>query len=201
MAKSDSYWIEQALAGSQEAFTRLLESYQRPVFSVIVRMVRDPALAEDLTQETFVKAFRALASFERERKFSSWLFTIAHHTTIDHVRRKQLPTVSLEGTDPDQEGPSRFENLAVATDASPEEDLAHRELADDLEDALGRLRPEYAEVIVLRFQQSLSYDEISEITGLPLGTVKTHLYRARKALAEALEQRGWDPEGSGVKRR
>lgn len=195
MQNRDIHWVERALQGSQEAYGRLLDLYQRPVFSIVVRMVRDPALAEDLTQETFIKAFRALATFDHRRKFSSWLFTIAHNTTIDHVRRKQLTTVSLEPGDEDQEGGS-LAFLAVASDPSPEEEMAHRELAIDLELALSKMRPEYAEVLILRFQQSLSYEEISEITGLALGTVKTHLFRARKALAAALERRGWEPRRS-----
>ncbi len=200
MPDRDQRWVEQALEGSQEAYRHLLEVYQRPVFSVVVRMVRDPALAEDLTQEAFVKAFRALDSFDRSRKFSSWLFSIAHNTTIDHLRRKQVPTVSLEpGGDDEQGGGLAF--LAVATAPSPDEVLAHGELAAALELALSGLRPEYAEVLALRFQQSMSYEEISGITGLALGTVKTHLYRARKALAVALEGRGWDPGAYAGKRR
>lgn len=199
MPARDQRWLERALDGSQEAYRYLLEEYQRPVFSIIVRMVRDPGLAEDLTQETFVKAFRSLETFDRSRKFSSWLFTIAHNTTIDYVRRKQLPTVSLEPAGNDQEASLAFR--AVADDPSPEEVVRHRELETDLESALADLRPEYAEVLVLRFQQDSSYEEIAEITGLALGTVKTHLYRARKALAEALEQRGWNPGESAKNRR
>jgi len=200
MPDRDQRWVEQALEGSQEAYRRLLELYQRPVFSIVVRMVRDSGLAEDLTQETFVKAFRGLGTFDRNRKFSSWLFTIAHNTTIDHLRRKRLPTVSLEPAGDDEEGGS-LAFLAVATDPSPDQLVAHSELAAALELALSGLRAEYAEVLVLRFQQSLSYEEISEITGLALGTVKTHLYRARKALAQALESRGWDTAGYGGNRR
>ncbi len=200
MPTRELQWVKQALGGSEEAYARLLELYQRPVFSIVVRMVRDPALAEDLTQETFVKAFRALGTFDRSRKFSSWLFTIAHNTTIDHVRRKQLPTVSLEPGDADDEG-GGLAFLAVSTVPSPEEALAHRDLAAALERALADMRAEYAEVLVLRFQQGLSYEEICEITGLALGTVKTHLYRARKALAEALIRAGWDPGEHAGKRR
>jgi RNA polymerase sigma-70 factor (ECF subfamily) len=192
MPNSDKRWVERALGGSEEAYRHLLEQYQRPVFSVIVRMVRDYGLAEDLTQETFIKAFRALDSFDRKRKFSSWLFSIAHNTTIDHLRRKQVPTVSLEPAGDDSES-SSLAFLAVATDPSPEQRVEHSELAAALEVALSGLRPEYSEVLVLRFQQGLAYEEISEVTGLALGTVKTHLYRARKALAEALAQAGWDP--------
>ncbi len=183
------------------AYEHLLETYQRPVFSIIVRMVRDHALAEDLTQETFIKAFRALESFDRSRKFSSWLFKIAHNSTIDHVRRKRVPTVSLDGTDRDEDAGWALANTAVSRGASPEDDFTRSELASDLESALVRLRPEYAEILLLRFQQNLSYEEISGILDLPLGTVKTHLYRARKALAEALEKRGWNPGVGGVERR
>jgi len=200
MPDRDQRWVEQALEGSQEAYRLLLELYQRPVFSIVVRMVRDPALAEDLTQETFVKAFRALGTFDRSRKFSSWLFTIAHNTTIDHVRRKRLPTVSLEPAGDDEEGGS-LAFLAVATDPSPDQHPVHSELAAALELALSGLRAEYNEVLVLRFQEGLSYEEISEITGLALGTVKTHLFRARKELAKALESRGWEPAGHAGNRR
>lgn len=201
MAKNERHWIAQAIDGSQAAYAHLLETYQRPVFAIIVRMVRDPALAEDLTQESFIKAFRALESFDPSRKFSSWLFKIAHNTTIDHVRKKSLPTVSLDGTDREDGGGPGLENTAVEPGASPEDDYTRRELAIDLESALGRIRPEYAEILVLRFQQCLSYEELAEITALPLGTVKTHLYRARKALAGALEEKGWNPGVGGVERR
>lgn len=200
MPNSETRWIERALTGSQDAYRHLLGQYQRPVFSVIVRMVHDAALAEDLTQETFVKAFRALESFDRNRKFSSWLFSIAHNTTIDHLRRKQVPTVSLEPPESDSERPS-LAFLAVAADPSPQERLEHSELARVLELAMATLRPEYAEVLTLRFQESLSYEEISDVTGLALGTVKTHLYRARKALAEALGRAGWDPGAYAGNRR
>ena len=86
----DRRLVEQALAGSERAYHDLVKRYERPVFSVILRMVRDRALAEDLAQETFLKAFRSLASYDRSRKLSSWLFTIAHNAAIDHLRRKRL---------------------------------------------------------------------------------------------------------------
>lgn len=200
MATGDAHWVSQALAGSEDGYRRLMELYQRPVFSVIVRMVRDAGLAEDLTQEAFVKAFRALASFDRKRKFSSWLFAIAHNTAIDYLRRKRLKTVSLDAEREDDAEVRRLENTAVSEQPSPEDVLSHRELGRTLEDALGTLRPEYAEVMLLRFQQGRSYEEIAEIVGLPLGTVKTHLFRARKQLAKLLEAKGWNPGQAGRKR-
>ena len=157
-------------------------------------MVRDRALAEDLAQETFVKAFRSLASYDRQRKLSSWLFTIAHNTTIDHLRRKRLATVPLE-VEGDEVSPV---DRAAAPDAeSPERVALRADLLRAFEAALTELRPDHAEVLVLRFQEGMAYDEIAEVMGLPLGTVKTHLHRARKALAARLHELGvYRPEGS-----
>lgn len=189
--QQDAELIQEALDGSQEAHRQLVLRYQRPVWGLLQRMVRDSMLAEDLAQEVFVKAFRALGTFDRTRKFSSWLFKIAHNTAIDYLRRKQLDTVALEtpAGEPDL--------LAVIPDSeseSPDSALQRQDLARDLEASLERLRPEYREVVLLRFHEGLSYEEIAEVTDLPLGTVKTHLFRARKAMARYLTARGWEPK-------
>jgi RNA polymerase sigma-70 factor (ECF subfamily) len=188
--KRDAALVRRALAGSQEAFADIVERYRRPLFSLIVRMVKDPALAEDLAQESFVKAFHALQSFDPDRKLSSWLFTIAHNATIDHLRRKRPDTVPLATS---EEGPNLVDRLAAPDGESPEEHALRRDLARAFEEELRRLRPEYAEVLVLRFQEGLSYEEIAEVAGVPIGTVKTHIFRARRALAERLAARGWEP--------
>ncbi len=201
MTTGDAHWIRLALQGSEEGYRHLVELYQRPVFSIVVRMVRDAGLAEDLTQETFVKAFRALGQFDLERKFSSWLFTIAHNTTIDHLRRKRLQTVSLDAGEDESGGvPAGFDPVATSEETSPGDRFTRSELGRALEAALGTLRPEYAEILMLRLEQGRSYEEIAEISGLPLGTVKTHLFRARKALARALSEAGWDPGAKGMER-
>ena len=150
-------------------------------------MVRDRALAEDLAQETFVKAFRSLGSYDRRRKLSSWLFTIAHNTTIDHLRRKRLATVPLE-VEGDEISP--VDRAAAPAAEGPERVALRADLLRAFEAALTELRPDYAEVLVLRFQEGMAYDEIAEVMGLPLGTVKTHLHRARKALAARLQELG-----------
>ena len=181
-----------ALAGSQDAYQDLLERYQRPVFGLVLRLVRDRSLAEDLAQEAFLKAFRALSTFQRERKLSSWLFKIAHNTAIDHLRRRQLETVPLET--PEREGPDLLDSLAGPERQSPESNVRRGDLAAALEEAVQRLRPEYRTVMELRFREGLSYEEIVEITGLPMGTVKTHIHRARKAMAASLETLGWTRE-------
>ncbi|MEO8503549.1 MAG: sigma-70 family RNA polymerase sigma factor [Acidobacteriota bacterium] len=189
MAISDAELVAQALGGSEAAYAEIVRRFERPLYSLILRLVRDPALAEDLAQDVFVKAIRALASYDPERKFSSWLFKIAHNTTIDHLRRRSLDTQPLEtGTD---ESIDPLQVIADESIADPEAEMHRRELAVALDRAVAGLRPEYREVMLLRFREGLAYEEIAAITGLPLGTVKTHIHRARKEMAEAMEKAGW----------
>jgi RNA polymerase sigma-70 factor (ECF subfamily) len=154
-------------------------------------MVRNDSLAEDLAQEVFLKAFRALDTFDQRRKFSSWLFKIAHNTAIDQLRRRQLDTVPLEVPDPDE--PNLVAVVPDARAESPASRAERRDLARAMQSAVENLKPLYREVVILRYQEGLAYEEIAEITDLPLGTVKTHLFRARKAMVAYLEARGWRP--------
>ena len=186
----DSELVREARKGSQRAYAEIVERYQRPLFSLVVRMVKDAELAEDLCQEAFIKAFKALDSYDHGRKFSSWLFKIAHNTTIDHLRRKRLQLESLEG-DQESDRPSHSQTLADETTASPEVRAESSDLGRALEACIGALREEYREVIVLRFVEGLAYQEIADITGLPLGTVKTNIHRARKDLAALIEKEGY----------
>lgn len=190
----DARVVALALEGSEDAYRELVERYERPVWSLVVRMVKDEAVAEELAQDAFVKAFRALDTYDPERKLSSWLFKIAHNTTLDHLRRKNLATVPLETDDDEWDLKQRLEDRATR---SPEAEASRGDLAAALEAAVGTLRPEYREVVVLRFGEGLAYQEIVEITGLPLGTVKTYLHRARKKLAARLTERGWGPGDVG----
>lgn len=190
-APEDIDLVREALSGSQDAFRDLVVRYQRPILSLIRRMVRSPSLAEDLAQEVFVKAFRALASFDQRRKFSSWLFKIAHNTAIDQLRRRQLSTVPLETSEQDE--PSLVNILADPGAETPATRVERMDLGKAIEEAVASLKPIYREVVILRYQEGLAYEEIAEISELPLGTVKTHLYRARKAMAAHLELRGFKP--------
>lgn len=187
-AATDAELVSGALAGSEDAYRRLVTRFQRPIFSLIVRMVRDRQLAEDLTQEVFIKAFRALSSYDHRRKFSSWLFKIAHNATIDHLRKGQLQTVPLE--DPTRDGADWVDRLEDGV-ANPEQLRQRVELADMLESAIGELRPAYREVMLLRHREELSYQEIAEVTAASLGAVKTNLHRGRQELAQILQRRGW----------
>lgn len=186
---SDPAVVIEARKGSEAAYRELLSRYERPVFSLIFRMVRDRETAEDLSQETFVKVLNNLDRYSPEFKFSSWLFKIANNLTIDHLRRRRLDTISIEGApDAVTSESARATSIAVVSqDESPLEELESRELGTAIERAIARLRPEYRACIMLRHVEDKSYEEIAEIVKLPLGTVKTYIHRARHELRAALE--------------
>ncbi len=186
---TDQQVVEFARSGREAAFRELVRRYQRPVFSLIYRMVRDRELAEDLAQETFIKVLNAIERYRPEFKFSSWIFKIANNATIDHLRRKELDTLSLEGG-PDATTPDRIEATALKigdTTENPLEELEARELGSAIERAIATLRPEYKACIILRHVEGRPYEEISEVLDLPLGTIKTYIHRARAELRELLE--------------
>lgn len=180
-----------AQGGSEEAFRELVRRFERPVYTLVLRMVRDPGTAEELAQDVFVKAYRRLDTYDPLRRIGSWLFKIAHNTTIDHLRRSSPDLVSLSA---DEEGGGLAAVLRNPAAESPEAAAERRDLARDLDRAINALRPEYRAAVVMRYQEGLSYEEISEAMELPLGTIKTHLHRARKELAETMRERGWAPE-------
>ena len=178
-----------AKQGRESAFRELVRRYERPVFSLIFRMVRDRETAEDLAQDTFVRVLNHIDRYRPEFKFSSWLFKIANNLTIDHLRKRQLDTVSIEGS---PHAASAAEAEATSLDVqslgeSPLDELESRELGTAIERAIARLRPEYRSCILLRHVEGRSYEEIAATLDLPLGTVKTYIHRARHELREALE--------------
>ncbi len=188
-AVSDQEVVALARQGREAAYRELVRRYERPVFSLIFRMVRDRALAEDLAQDTFVKVLNALESYRPEYKFSSWIFKIANNVAIDQLRRRELDTLSLDGAPGarTQEEVEATALQAVDRSESPLEELAARELGSVIEKAIAKLRPEYRSCILLRHVEGRSYEEIAEALDLPLGTVKTYIHRARHELREYLE--------------
>ncbi|MDZ7779271.1 MAG: sigma-70 family RNA polymerase sigma factor [Gemmatimonadota bacterium] len=177
-----------AARGREPAFRELLRRYERPVFSLVYRMVGDRTLAEDLAQEAFVRAFNAISSYKPSYKFSNWILKIANNHTIDYLRKKKLDTVSIDGSphaSTDEEvGRSRLD--LPADDESPHEYVENRELGGQIEEAIGSLREEYRTAILLRHVEGYAYDEIAEIMEVPLGTVKTYIHRARGELKDRL---------------
>ncbi|HXD47483.1 MAG TPA: sigma-70 family RNA polymerase sigma factor [Gemmatimonadaceae bacterium] len=185
----DADVVALAQQGRDAAFRELIRRYERPVFSLIYRMVRDRELAEDLAQDTFIKVLNHIDRYRPEFKLSSWLFKIANNVAIDHLRRRQLDTISIDGS------PHAQTSDAVAATSldlpdeqeSALDELASRELGTAIERAIGRLRPEYRSCIMLRHVEGRSYEEIAATLDLPLGTVKTYIHRARHELRRALE--------------
>lgn len=177
-----------AARGQEAAFRELLVRYERPVFSLIYRMVRHRSLAEDLAQEAFIRAFNAIGTYKTSYKFSNWILKIANNHTIDHLRKRKLDTVSIDGSPhastPDEISQSRV--VIASSDESPQEYVENLELGSQIEEAISELREEYRTVIVLRHVEGYAYDEIADIMDLPLGTVKTYLHRARAELRESL---------------
>lgn len=186
---SDQEVVEWALKGHERAYRELVRRYERPVFSLVYRMVRHRERAEDLTQETFVKALNALESYRPDYKFSSWIFKIANNAAIDQLRRKELETLSIDGAPDADSADTARESTLQLRDAgeSPLDELEARELGSAIERAIGQLRPEYRSCIILRHVEGYPYEEIAELLELPLGTVKTYIHRARNELKQILE--------------
>ena len=181
----DSELARLAELGREPAFRELLIRYERPIFSLIYRMVRDRELAEDLAQETFVRAFNAIASYNSSYKFNSWIFKIASNHTINYLRKGKLDTVSIFGTS--DEGLGDRELQIKSKTENPHEFTERRELGGRIEVAIGELREEYRMAILLYHVEGYSYEEIADIMDIPLGTAKTYLSRARKELKKHLE--------------
>jgi len=186
--QSDAELARQALAGSETAYRDLVARYATPAVNFVYRFVRDRSLAEDLAQEGFLRVYQRLGTYDPERKFSSWFFQVLRNITIDYLRVNRLPTASLDELQ-DESG----RQAAVDRDSvSPEQAAQQGELAVAMAAALARIRPEYRECVVLRYQEGLTHPEIAEILRLPSGTVKTYLHRARKELANLLAESGWN---------
>jgi len=172
-------WILQAQAGDHQAFAKLVDAYKGSVYNLTYRMLGNPADAEDAAQETFLRAYANLRSYDPSRKFSSWLLAIASNHCIDQLRRRRIQWVSVEDLPP-------WESLQART-PDPEETAVRR--ADDQHIAalLEKLPPDYRLAVVLRYWYDYSYEEIAEITNSTVSAVKSRLHRARRTLAALLE--------------
>ena len=180
--------VQLALQGRDLGARELIRRYERPIFSLVLRMVGDREAAEELAQDTFIKALNRLDTYRTELKFSSWLFRIANNAAIDHLRRRAPETVSLDGD-------RRAESLEAAAEGaiqladegpSPLEALEASELGATIAEAIAQLRPAYRACVQLRFIEDQSYEEIAVALDLPIGTVKTHLHRAKLELQTLL---------------
>jgi len=203
-ALTDAELVERALAGAEDGYRGLVTRYQRPVYNLLVQMLRNPALAEELAQDTFLRAFSRLGTYDARYRFINWILRIAHNLAVDALRRRSVSELSAD--DPNSPEVAARVTNAADPEADAGSEAERRQLARALDAALARLRPEYRRLVILRYHEDLSHDDISAVTGLPVGTVKSYLHRARAEMARHLEAAGWgrnpavQPPGPGGRR-
>jgi RNA polymerase sigma-70 factor (ECF subfamily) len=185
-AATDRELVATAATGIEGSFEELVRRYQRPISSYVYRMIGDYEAALDLTQEIFIKVYGSLSRYRSEFKFSTWIYKIAHNCAVDHLRRnagrERSLLAGLEG--------DHYELAIESGNPSPEQESERRERRLEIEFVVRSLPAAYRELIALRHSQDLTYEEIVEVTGLPLGTVKNRLFRAREMMRQQFVERG-----------
>lgn len=184
---TDIELIKQALEGDQQAYYEILKKYRAPLYNLLYRMVRNKMETEDLVQEAFIKAFSSLASYNDDYAFSTWLYKIAINNCIDFFRKKKLKTFPIDRPIESRDGDIKRELPDVSY--RPDRDLLTKEKDKLIEDAIQNLPEKYRTAIVLRHHEDKSYEEISVIMRIPLGTVKARIFRAREMLKKQLKHK------------
>lgn len=192
MNQQEQVWVQEAMTGDQQAFSKLVEAYQRPVYNLTYRMLGNPQEAEDAAQETFLRAYSKLNQYNPDRKFSTWVFSIANNHCIDRLRKRRATYVSIDDN-------PVLQNLE-SDSPRPEREAARSEQARELQNLLENLEPEYRTPLILRYWEELSYEEIAQSMDLTVSAVKSRLFRARKQMAEIYEQAeaATTPPSSGI---
>lgn len=185
---TDGELIEKAISGREIGFEELVNRYQRQITSYVYRMLNNYDAALDVTQEVFIKVYNSLEKYSSDYKFSTWLYRIAHNAAIDHMRRNSVPQQSLDIETKD----GTFQLQIESQQPNPEQLRERSEWRTEIESVVRCLPSAYRELILLRHGQDLSYDEIAEVTMLPLGTVKNRLFRAREMMREIFVERGFE---------
>lgn len=172
---NEKEWIRHAMQGDDDAFARVVEAYQVPVYNLCYRMVGEPMEAEDAAQETFLKAYRGLKRYDPERSFTTWLLSIASHHCIDQLRRKRILTLSFDDLLPRQEKPD------VAP--GPEAVMVNAESQEAVRELLQHLGWKDRAAVVMRYWYEMSYEEISQSLSISVSAVKSRLHRARRKMS------------------
>jgi len=183
--EEDEILIKEALAGKEKAFKLLLNKYREAIYHVILKIVHNQEEARDILQETFMKAFGSLSTYKSDYRFTTWLYRIAANSSIDYLRKKKIESLSLDQ-------PLEIKDGSVGIELpdwtyNPEVDLVSRQRQVSINEAIDSLPKKYQEVIVYRHKQDKSYEQIAEILGIPVGTVKARIFRARELLKKKLK--------------
>lgn len=184
-ADSDLLLVQHAVEGNQRAFELLVLKYQRRVARLVARMVRDSDLVDDVVQETFIRAYRALHQFRGEAQFYTWLYRIAVNTAkkaLVDLRRNPVMNESAFRARDDDDETSPVSN-ELSTDETPETVLAAKEIGEAVNSAMEALPEDLRQAVTLREIEGLSYDEIAEVMNCPIGTVRSRIFRAREAIS------------------
>jgi RNA polymerase sigma-70 factor (ECF subfamily) len=185
LKEEDIQLVARARTGDERAFKALLEKYERAVFTICLRMVRNREEATDLAQESFIKTFSSLDRYNPAYAFSSWLFKITSNLCIDHLRKRRISTFAMD--EPVEGEKGEFTRQYVAPDPTPDETFSRNEKMQKLDAGIAALPEHYRIMLVLRHQEDMSYEEIAESLAIPLGTVKARIHRAREMLRAILE--------------
>ncbi|MEN3184902.1 MAG: RNA polymerase sigma factor [Atribacterota bacterium] len=183
--QSDREIVREVLNGNPDLFEVLVARYEKPIFNYVYGMVRHRQDAEDLTQEAFVKAFFALKTYKESFEFSTWMYRIARNVCLDYFRRQKIRSFFSLNTPVGEEEEDEVGDFLPAG-KDPEEGVLEGELLEKVSEAVGKLPWKFREVIVLRYVEELPYEDIAQILGVPIGTVKTYLHRAKLRLKEML---------------
>jgi len=179
----ETTWIIQAQQGDDEAFTKLVETYQKPVYNLCYRMLGESEAAEDASQETFLKVYQNFARYDPQRSFATWLLSIAAHHCIDKLRRRRFNTFSI---DEDEEGQTELPDRSAP---DPEAETTRRQESDELHNCLQSLDPIDRAAVIMRYWQDCSEVEIAQALKLTVPAVKSRLHRARRVLADRWEEK------------
>jgi RNA polymerase sigma-70 factor (ECF subfamily) len=195
MDEEEARWVGEARGGNKDAFSRLVEAYQRPVYNLAFRLLGNAQEAEDATQETFVRAYSRLRQYDSSHTFATWLFSIANHHCIDRLRKRRVRFVSVEA--------NPLLHKLLDEGARPEQRVLEQLQAAEVQTLLDGLAPEHRTPLVLRNWEEYSLEQIAETLGLTAPAVKNRLFRARKQLAglyQAVERKP-APSAAGERNR
>lgn len=185
--KRDLQLVESALKGNQSAYGELMELYRESVYFTMLKMCKNTDDADDLTIEAFGKAFNRLEQYSPNFAFSTWLFKIASNNCIDYIRKKRVQVTSMDTGVRTDDGEVIYIDAKSST-MDPEQTIMHEQKIKHMRSVVEKLKPRYRELVIKRYFEELSYEEISEELNLPLGTVKAQLFRARDFLANLMEK-------------
>jgi RNA polymerase sigma-70 factor (ECF subfamily) len=183
-ADAESALARRVAAGDEAAFEDLVNKYSRPILDYCRRLVGNAVVAEDLAQEAFVKFYLGLSSFDPSKSVSPYLYRIAHNHCLDWLRKKRVPTVPLVWED--DAGKGLREADAPDRTLAPDELVERSEVQQAIDEALAALPPTYRGALIMRHREGMSYEEIAEALGMPLGTVKARIHRGREKLQQTL---------------